>query len=218
MCKLPRICVKNYKTFFAVLLLNARLLGDSEALQDLCVLFQGAFAINMWGRLCFVNMVNLLCNTFRKIFWFDTKYHVPTHLPTMDKPFYGSRTAHQMNYSIRNLAIANCSHKTARKIESALVRLKSKPRSRHLFTSGEKIQSDLEVDLLKKYLKFTVSRPITVAGNPRNSFDRLIHSEHHEGPLNWHVRMHEGALTDDEKHCYFNFSLQGGNIVEFAVK
>lgn len=32
MCKLPRICVKNYKTFFAVLLINARLLNESEAL------------------------------------------------------------------------------------------------------------------------------------------------------------------------------------------
>ena len=30
--------------------------------------------------------------------------------------------------------------------------------------------------------------------------------------------MHENALTDDEKHCYFNLSYQGGHIVEFAVK
>ena len=39
MSKLPRVCVSNYKSFFAVLLLNARLLNESDVLGDLCVLF-----------------------------------------------------------------------------------------------------------------------------------------------------------------------------------
>ena len=88
----------------------------------------------MWGRLCFVNVVNLLCNTFRKIFWFDTKYKVPYRHPTMNKPFYGSSNTHATFDSLRNLQIANCSHKAVNQVISALTRLRTKPSSKLLLT------------------------------------------------------------------------------------
>lgn len=68
----------------------------------------------MSGRLCFVNVVNLLCNTFRKIFWFDTKFEIPHEHPTMSKPFYGTHNTNNKFCSLRNLQIANCGFKSVK--------------------------------------------------------------------------------------------------------
>ena len=65
------------------------------------------------------------------------------------------------------------------KVVSALTRLKTKPNSKFLISLEDKTLFDLNVVLLKKHLKFVVSRPIiTGVGNPRSSDDRFIYVEH----------------------------------------